>query len=266
MNPPMNPTMNPTAAEAPPKIIDPKFRARRVAVKRQQGRRRLRLILGSVGVATVAGGLFLATQSSLLDVDRIDVMGSEHTPAPVVAHATRVARGAPLVWLNRGAAAHRVEQLPWVQEAAISRRLPGRVRVRVIERRPVAYASRSDGTFAVLDRTGRVLTVSPTRTTGAPEIAGAGAPPAPGQILSASAPALRALRALPADLRSRAVAVDVAGGLTVRFGAGPEARLGSTDELTAKVAALHAVLANIAATGRAAAYIDVRVASAPVVG
>jgi cell division protein FtsQ len=261
----MSPTT--TTTEPQPKIIDPKFRERRVAVKRAQGRRRLRLLLGSVGVATLAGGLFLATQSSLLDVDRIEVMGSEHTPAPVVAHATRIARGAPLVWLNRGAAAHRVERLPWVKTAVVSRRLPGRVRVKVVERVPVASVARGDATFALVDSTARVITVVPSRIGGQPEILGAGPPPEPGQILRSVVPALAALRALTPDLRARAVAVDVGNGaLTVRFGAGPEARLGSTDELTAKIAALHAVLANLAATGRGAAYVDVRVASAPVVG
>jgi cell division protein FtsQ len=255
-----------TQSDDTPKIIDPKFRARRVAVKRAEGRRRLRLLLGTVVFATVAGGLFLLTQSSVLDVDRIDVIGSEHTPAPLVGQVSQVKRGTPLVWTNRGAVAHRVEALPWVARAHVGFALPGRLRIVIDERTPVATTARPDGSFALIDKTARVLTVTSTRMPGLPEIVGAGIPPGPAQSQRGGRSAIAAVAALPAELKARVVTVDVAGGLTVKFNGGPEARLGSTELLSAKVAALQAVLADLAARNQGVSYVDVRVPNAPVVG
>jgi len=257
---------DPSQPPAPPKIIDPKFRARRVAVKREEGRRRLRTLLFAVAAATILGGAFLLTLSSLLDVDRIDVIGSAHTPAPLVGQATHVRRGAPLIWTNRGDVARRVERLAWVEHAQVRLALPGRLRITITERVPAVVAARPDNSFAVLDRDARVLTIMNARPPGLPEILGSGVPPQPGITDLLARPALAVLRALSDDLRGRITAIDVNAGLTVKFNSGPEARLGSTDVLAAKVAALHAVLADLTAKNQPAGYIDVRVPNAPVVG
>jgi len=253
----------PAPAEAPPKIIDPRFRDRRIAVLREQGRRRLRMLLAMVAVATAVGGGVLATESPLLDVDRITVVGASHTPPNLIAAATHVRRGAPLVWTDRRKVARRIAGLPWIASEHVAIHLPGELRIVVTERNPVAYASRVDGAFALVDATARILDIVPTRPTNLPEVVGAGPPPVPAETLDAARPALVLIAAL-GDLAARTPAIDVTTGAIAHMVDAGEVRFGAVEDVSAKVAALRAVLASLG--GRHVGYIDVRVPDAPVVG
>jgi cell division septal protein FtsQ len=168
------------------------------------------------------------------------------------------------VWTNRRVVAERVEALPWVASARVSIALPGELRIRIVERVAVAYLSRADGAFSVLDDGARILAVQSARPPNLPEIVGAGPPAEPGRILDAARPGLAVIAALGRDIVGRAATIDVTSGAVVRLTGTGEVRLGAVDQLAAKVAALKAVLANLA--GRQVGYIDVRVPDAPVVG
>ncbi|MGH9187458.1 MAG: cell division protein FtsQ/DivIB, partial [Acidimicrobiales bacterium] len=102
--------------------IDPRFRARRIAVRRQEGRRRLRRL----GRLTALLGLvvvgWLVTRSPLLDVDRIRISGADHSTAEAVLEASGLHRGNPMTDLDPGATARRIEELPWVAAATVHRR------------------------------------------------------------------------------------------------------------------------------------------------
>ena len=66
----------------PPPMPHPRFRERRIKVRRDEGRRRLRrLVILALVMAAVLGGLG-ATRSVLLDVDDVAVAGGARTPAP----------------------------------------------------------------------------------------------------------------------------------------------------------------------------------------
>ena len=91
-----------------------------------------------------------------LTVRNVTVEGRERTTPEAVLAALGVARGDPMAGFDPGGARERIEALPWVREAVVSRGLPDRIRVTLIERRPFALWQRR-GTLAVVDRDGVVV-------------------------------------------------------------------------------------------------------------
>ncbi|MBW3644417.1 MAG: FtsQ-type POTRA domain-containing protein [Actinobacteria bacterium] len=147
-----------------PLPVDPRLRARRQAVLRSEGRRRLRRL----GVVAAGAGVgltgWLLALSPLLDVDQVVVRGAERSGPEVVREATGVAPGEAMVTLGLGRAVAAVEALPWVATATAERRWPGTVVVSVVERRPVATVSVAQGEGAqggprwmLVDDQGRLL-------------------------------------------------------------------------------------------------------------
>ena len=148
-------------AQRPRAPVDPRIRERRVAVVRARGRRRLRwLIAISVFAILVAVG-WLVIQSPLLDVDRVRVTGTQLVAPGDVRRATGVHPGDPILFVDTTAAERGVEQLPWVDDATVERRLSGELVVKVTERRPAAWARRAADTVALIDRRGRILADAP---------------------------------------------------------------------------------------------------------
>ncbi|OWY61607.1 hypothetical protein B7486_62880, partial [cyanobacterium TDX16] len=150
---------DPDAPVPPGGPIDPRFRARRIEVQRDAGRRRLHR-LGVLGIVVVlllvvAGLAF----TPLVDVDRIEVEGTFRTDPQDVLEAGGIHRGDPTVLVDSGAAASSVADLPWVADVRVERSFPGTVRYVVVEREPVAAAATADGRAAVLDGEGQVVQV-----------------------------------------------------------------------------------------------------------
>ncbi len=139
-----------------PAHIDPRMRARRIAVQRGVGRRRLQRLVDAGLLAAVALGFYLALQSPLLDVDHLQVAGNDHTPRDVIVDAAGLARGDQLVDVDLHAAGQAVADLPWVRTAELHRGIDGAIQVQVTERTPVAVLGQ--GAEAVLvDAEGRAL-------------------------------------------------------------------------------------------------------------
>src|SRR5690606_26352017 len=115
---------------------DPRMRSRRIGVRREAGRRRLRRMLAGAAVAAALVGAAALTRTSLLDVDRIEVEGAARSGAAEVRRAAGVATGEPLVDVDTGAVAARVEELAWVAQARVDRAWPATLRIRVTEREP----------------------------------------------------------------------------------------------------------------------------------
>lgn len=91
-----------------------------------------------------------------MTVDSVLVQGRQETPPAAVLQALGVARGQPLLAFDPLAAKERLERLGWVREAAVERRFPGTIAVRLVERRPLALWQR-DGKLALVDDTGTVI-------------------------------------------------------------------------------------------------------------
>ncbi len=245
--------------------IDPRLRQRRVAVRRAEGRRRLRLL---VGIATISGllvGGWGATRSPLLDVDGIDVVGADRTARDDLVKASGIRFGDALIDLDEGGAARAVASLPWVLSATVERRWPDSVVIEVVERQPVATAPSADDGWAVVDATGQVLSVlesSPSNLLALDGIAPAGPP---GSVLGGSAVELLAVAAaVPAELRPRVSAVLAGdqGGVELRLRPEGTVRLGPPRQLDEKFRAALTVLGQV--DTQALATIDVRIPESPV--
>jgi cell division protein FtsQ len=246
--------------------IDPRLRARRVAVKRAQGRRRLRVLLVATTLTAVVVGSWIAVTSPLLDVDRVVVSGPAAVPAEAVRSAAGVDTGDPLLLLDVGAVERRVEAVPAVLDARVARDLPGGLRIAVVEREPVAWARRCDGTVVVLDATGRAIAAAAADAAPAlPEVAGLPRLPDAAHSTEGARAAAGVLDDLPGELRARVAAIAFDGKVaTLRLDDGTEVRLGAPRGVAAKGRTAVAVLAALG--GAPVAYVDVRVPAAPVTG
>jgi cell division protein FtsQ len=253
--------------------IDPRIRARRIAVRRDEGRRRLRRLAAAAAVVVALVLGWALTRTPLLDVDAIVVAGTTRTPAEVVAGATGVVRGDAMSDLDLAAAERSVEALPWVATATVQRDWPGTLRVRITERSPVA-AVPGPGPWAVVDGAGRVLDVAAEPPAVLPRVSGvAPAGPAGTTVPAGAADVLDALRALPAGLADRVRGVDVAAdGMRLAVGPAPAEDgtvgpaeitvvLGPAHDVAAKAVSALAVLARVDVGP--GAVLDVRVPSAP---
>ncbi|HEY4375896.1 MAG TPA: FtsQ-type POTRA domain-containing protein, partial [Acidimicrobiales bacterium] len=254
-------TRPPEAGRRPATPIDPRMRARRIEVRRDHGRRRLRRVVVLGVVLAVVAVAFGITQSPLLAVGHLRVAGSTHTPETSVLAAGGLHRGDPLVGVHAGAVAHKIEALPWIDHATVVRRWSGTVLVKVTERRPVAVVAGSAGRF-VVDAHGRVL--APAGSAGSlgdavPVLAGR-AVARPGASLGRHwALALRIAGALPPSLRRQVATVH---GSRLALRTGTEVTLCDGTQLAAKVRSIRAVLAEVSASGDVG-RLNVCVPSAP---
>lgn len=258
-------------AARPAVRIDPRIRQRRIAVKREEGRRRLRVLIGGTSVLVAVAAGFVAAKSPLLAVRHVAVRGAGHTPVADILAAARLRGHPPLVDVDARRADAAIERLPWVARASVRRAWPDAVTVAVVERVPVALVG-APGSAELVDASGRVLGPAPAATA-LPAVSvdprpGA-APPAPptadpGTSLPAGyRPALAVAAALPAALVPRTTGVVVGADGTIRLGlaGGAAAVIGDTTDLGSK---LEAVLTLVERVRIGTGTIDATVPSAPV--
>ena len=246
--------------------MDPRFRQRRVQVRRQEGRRRLRFLGASAAVVAAVSGAVGATRSPLLDVDRVEVKGATRTPRSDLLAASGLDASPLMTEVDVEGVARRAEALPWVERARAWRVWTNGVVIDVTERTPVAVVPAGGGGWAAVDGGGRVLEVTAARPPGLPALAGATAAGPPGShLVPGAGDRLRVAATLPETLRSRVVEVLVvpAGEVVLRLAPpGGEVRLGRSDDLEAKLMAAATVLDKVGGAGLR--VLDVRVPHAPV--
>ncbi len=226
--------------------VDPRMKARRIAVLRAQGRRRLRLLAFVVAVALIAGAAFGISQTPLLDVDRVSVGGSGARGSEVL-ESTGLSAGMPMVFVDLRAAERSITALPWVKSARVWRDWPGTVRIAVEPRLPVAAVPTAGGRTVLIDAHGYAIEWAPA--SGAPEGLARVAVPfggALGDIHTEADGPLAVVAAMPDDLRSWVSAVTVGEGgerLGLQLSGGATVVLGEPDLLDDKISAVRAVLA-----------------------
>ncbi|HEX4081989.1 MAG TPA: FtsQ-type POTRA domain-containing protein [Acidimicrobiales bacterium] len=232
--------------------IDPRIKERRTAVVRQAGRRRRRILLAAVAAVAVVVGAWFFLHTKVLAARVVTVVGSVHTPDAGIVAAAGLGGHPPLIDVDTGAVAARVEQLPWVATAAVSRDWPDGVRIVVTERSPVAAVPTTapagsattggaaaagatpagatpattttpappasstgpKGTvaWALVDGTGRVLADTPAPPAGLVHVVGAAAAGAPGTMLAPDRPALAVAASLPKAFAGQVTEVDATAG------------------------------------------------------
>lgn len=250
----------PRVARRPP--VDPRIRARRIAVAREQGRRRLRVVLVMLSVVVVAGSGWLVVQSPFLDVDHIVVTGVPKARVAAVIAASGVHRHDPLLLLSSGKVARRVEQVPGVGLVHVSRDFSGTVRISVRELGVTLWTRVPAGGVALIGHDGRVIRYATAPPAGVAELRGVTRVPAPGGRV-VRADVVGVLPQLPAALVDRVGAMSAVTPDDVRLYliVGGEVRLGDLSSLHDKGAAAEAVIERMAC---ALVYVDVGSLSNPV--
>jgi cell division protein FtsQ len=260
-------TSNEARPPTPGVEVDPRMRSRRIAVRRGQGRRRLKRVTLVLGVLALGVAAAAAAQSPLLDVDQVTVTGIAHTPERAVRRAAGIHTGDVLVAVDLGAVADRVEELPWVDRARVTRDWPSTVRIQVTERTVAAIVQVTEDRAALVDSRGRVLSSEPWASDSEP---GAGDAPlvltgiegrvTEGEQLSGDAQDALELATALRD-RLPGVVASVSTDLDAALVEGGSIRFGSTDQLEAKVTAAMAVLSDVDMT--CLETLDVRVPGSP---
>jgi cell division protein FtsQ len=262
----MTQVLDSETVETAPVAIDPRILERREEVARQRSRRRWRVGLIVGGTVVLVAGVWATLHSSVLAARHVTVIGAVHTGVGPVVAAVGL-NGQPLVDVNPGRVAARVEAWPWVAHATVTRHWPGDVTVTVVERVAVAAVATPGHGAVLVDAQGRVLSDLPGVPAGAAVLDVPVTPGLPGSLLGApAAPGLAALDAVPPVLQRRLQQVDVAqdGDVTLALTGNIGVTMGPAVELPAKFDALLSVLVDVPPT--VPEVIDVTVPDAPAVG
>ena len=185
------------------------------------------VLFAAAGATIVAVLAWALLGSRLLVVRSVQVVGAGRlVSAAQVLAAARVQHGVPLIRVDTGAIAHRIEQLRQVQYVVVSKDWPSTVVITVQQRTPV-FTARVPGGYALVDRFGVSVRVDPAQPPGLPVLSLGGA----GGSLRGS-PAVRAaaivLTELPPRIAHRVrgvsatsaadVSVTLANGVVVIWG------------------------------------------------
>ncbi|MBV9521317.1 MAG: FtsQ-type POTRA domain-containing protein [Alphaproteobacteria bacterium] len=112
-------------------------------------------------IAVIGDGLsaaFVDAAARLgLTVANIEVEGRAMTARDTILRAVGAARGTPTLAVSPPAVKARLEELPWIRSAAVERRLPDTLHIRIVERTPLAFWQHR-GKLALIDREGAVVT------------------------------------------------------------------------------------------------------------
>ena len=253
-------------------VVDPRFRARRIAVRRQAGRRRLKRLLVLVAVAVVALTAVIVLRSPVLDVDLVRVGGAELTTPEAVREAAGIGVGSPLLLTDLDGAEAAIEDLPWVADATVRRSLPSEVVVDIVERVPAAVVTAGDARLLV-DHEGRVLasgdpTAWPAALPRTPAFvpvlapSGASLPGVGDRVRRGLLPAIALAERLREDPPGAVASVRMAPSLRLDLTGGGDVELGDDRGLDAKVEAFRTTFARVDLT--CLRRLDLRVPTHPV--
>ncbi len=106
--------------------VDPRIRQRRAAIARRQGRRRLRVVAALLVVIVLAVVAFGVLHTTFFSAQKVEVTGQHpHTSTAAILSAAGLTGHPPLIDVNPGASAAKVERLPWIATARVIRTLAG---------------------------------------------------------------------------------------------------------------------------------------------
>ena len=239
---------SPTSSSRRP--MDGRVRARRAAVRRALGRRRLVRLVAAIFAVFVAVVVLAVLGSSWFGVRSSDVRvtGNVYTNPTQLNEIIDGILGTPVVLVDTDALEAQIDEIAWVSESSVRTDWPFGLVIDIREREPVLSFPGQDGLFRVLDADGRVLDVidgwpfeylllvsADTPNLGVAEFA----PPGP-----TGAAALGAV--LTAGIRDRVslIEVDAAGtDLRVTLDDSTLIKFGAARELFPKLVRLETVLA-----------------------
>lgn len=127
------------------------------------------------GIASLLHDAELALSWAGLGVDQVALSGQRFTADSDIFKAVDLPNAGSLLTFDSSAARARIEALPWIETASISRVFPGSLDIRITERKPAALWTKGDRAY-LIDADGRVLSgVKSGSHLGLPRVAGDGA-------------------------------------------------------------------------------------------
>lgn len=222
-----------------------RFRLRRIAVRRAEGRRRLRILAWVLGPLGVIGVVLAILASPLFGVRNVSIEGARYTSKITLAEAEDMVRGKSIFSVDLGAVEEFLRADPWVRDAQVKRRFPSTVFFDIAERKPIAWYLGTDNQARVIDIDGRVITVLNGQPTGYTQITGVGPDlPAGGQADDVYTAAAQVAASLPPEVAPLMLNMGVAGGtdLLMTLRTGTVVTFGQPTDLRAKMVSLVLVL------------------------
>jgi cell division protein FtsQ len=222
-----------------------RFRLRRIAVRRAEGRRRLRVISWIVGPLLVAALVLGILASPIFGVRTISIEGAKYTSQVTLGNAKKLVKGKSIFSVDLGAVETLLRNDPWVRDAQAKRRFPSTVFIDIAERKPVAWYVGSDNQARVIDVDGRVITVLNGQPTAYTQISGVGPDlPAGAQVDDVFAAAAQVVTSLPPEVAPLMLNMGVTGGtdLLMTLRTGTVVTFGRPTDLRAKLVSLVLVL------------------------
>ena len=224
---------------------DRRFRLRRIAVRRAEGRRRLRVVGWVLGPIGVVGVVLAVLASPLFGVRNVTIDGARYTSKVTLSKADDLVRGQSIFSLDLGAVEELLKADPWVRDAQAKRRFPSTVILDIAERKPVAWYLGGDNQARVIDIDGRVITVLNGQPTAYTQITGIGPDlPAGGQADDVYTAAAQVAASLPPEVAPLMLNMGVTGGtdLLMTLRTGTVVTFGRPTDLRSKMVALVLVL------------------------
>jgi cell division protein FtsQ len=217
-------------------------RARRIAVRRAKGRKRLIWVAIGAAVALVIVGALAVLASSLFDVRTVDVQGAVYTDPKQLSSIIDGVHGDPILLVDTRQVERQLENIAWVESARVSTKFPHTVFVDIRERKPIATFAGSDGKYRVVDRDGRVLDVVDGVPIDYMLVTGANPDVDRGQFAGRPfASAAQLAIALPPEVRAltKSIGVDATtGDLTLRLGDKTLVQFGAPTDMSGKLVRL----------------------------
>jgi cell division protein FtsQ len=226
--------------------MDPRVRARRIAVRRAKGRKRLIWVAIAAAILVVLVGAIAVLASSLFDVRTIDVQGAVYTDPQQLSSIVDQLQGDAILLVDTRKIERQLESIAWVESARVSTQFPHRLFIDIRERKPIATFAGSDGKFRVIDRDGRVLDIVDGVPIDYMLITGANPDVDRGQFAGRPlASAAQLAIALPTEIRAitESIGVDATGGnLTLQLHNDLKVQLGPAADLSGKLVRLLSVV------------------------
>lgn len=197
---------------------------------------------GAIVLAVIAIG-WLVFFSPVLGVKHVGVSGASVVKVEQVREAAGIAADTPLATVALDDVKAKVEAIPAVASATVSRSWPNDVVIHIVERAPIATAE-MDGQKWVLDITGKPYLLESALPGGVAK----GLPPLtvnkPGADDLATRSAVKVISVLPAHLYKQVAAVSApsAAEVTLRLEDGRSIVWGSTDQSAAKISMVDELL------------------------
>ena len=214
----------------------------RLYAARLQARARWRRLAVTLTVACALVALLvylLLWHTALIAVRGIRVVGAKSVSNSLILTTSQIRSGSSMAGLDTGAAAARIERIPQVASARVSKDWPGTVVVTVVERVAAALVPDAQG-YEVVDSGGVVFGQEAKAVSGLPVIT-VSAPAKADEVVPG---ALAALRALPAAVDRRIAAVTASDpyAITLRFTDGSTVNWGGGDDAVDKARDLEDLL------------------------